>query len=461
MSSFLAIFLRKVVGAFLLNLIFLSSAYTQDWDIDNVNGVYDQMIRTVKFHLDQLPTSQPIIDLNSSTRLRLTFDDMTGEQMEYYYTVYHCNADWENSDIEPLEYLTIYEEGEIRELYFSGTTQNPYVQYRQALPNNEINWRISGNYMLVVYYYDGDEKVPVISRRFMVSDNRYSIDARFYRPTVPGTIQTHHEMEVTVNVRKRRLKIPLQQVRLYVYQNGRWDRGVKDQTFNRFLQDEYYFDMPGQFVFPAAKEFRPFDNRFINSPGGQVAYFERNENGFLAMLHPDVPRDVAPYLTYFDLNGQYVIMDREANLVSREDYNVTASYIGDSISYEEQLSTRVVNLDPLCLNCEYVDVLFSLKVDQPYGDDVYIFGEITGWELDPLFKMEYDPTRKAYFAKIQLKQGYYDYQYALDTKEGINTQIIEGLSHEGENDYLMLVYDRHPFNRGDRLVGTRVINSSQ
>lgn len=449
---------------FLMALFFCWSglAFSQtDWGIPNVNQVFDAQIRTVKLHLSELPTSQPIIDLKSSARLLLSFDDMTPDQMEYFYTIYHCTADWETSDIEPLEYLKIFDEGEIRNFYFSGRTQNPYVHYRQYLPNSEIDWMISGNYMLVVYYYDDDgNKVPVISRRFMVNENIYDMSARFMFPTETGKRRSHHEMQVVVDVQKNRLRIPQQQIRLYVYQNGRWDQSATDLQFNRFQGDLYYYNLPGTIQLPAPKEFRPLDNRFVNSPGGKIAHFERNEDGFLALLHPDAPRTYAPYITYFDLNGQYVVMNREANFVIRENPDIVNAALRDSIFSNPAAALERTLLDTLCLACEYVDILFTLQVDAPYKDDVYVFGEMTGWNLDPMFKMEYDPTRKAYFAKIQLKQGYYDYQYALASPKGIDTETIEGTSHEGENDYLLLVYDRHDFNRGDRLLGARMVNSS-
>jgi len=442
--------------------LFFSISSLSSQTISNVNEIFDAQIRTVKLHLKGLPTSQPILDLKSNNVLRLSFDDLSGEAMEYFYTVYHCNADWETSDLETIEYLTIFEEGEIRNFYFSGRTEEPYLHYTLELPNREVNWNISGNYMLVVYYYDEDDvKVPILARRFMSVRNDYSISTRFLRPRETSKIRTHHEIRASVNVNKTKLRIPYQQIRLYVYQNGRWDRGAENVDFNRFLGDEYIYDLQGQLLFPSSKEFRFLDNRFINSPGGNIAYFERNEDGFLALMEPDRPRSTNPHSNYFDLNGQFVIMDREANFTTIDEISYEQVGVGDTASFQQNIVTKRVNLDSLCLKCEYINVLFSLRVDAPYPDDVYVFGEITGWALDPEFKMEYDPSRKAYFAKILLKQGYYDYIYALDTKDGIDTQTIEGLSDNGENDYLFLVYDRHEFNRGDRLVGVKMVNSNQ
>ena len=82
------------------------------------------------------------------------------------------------------------------------------------------------------------------------------------------------------------------------------------------------------------------------------------------------------------------------------------------------LPMRDILLDSLCLNCEYVRVLFTLKIGEELKDDIYIFGGLSGWRTDPAFKMDYDPYSKAYFAEILLKQGYYDYVYAISGEEG-------------------------------------------
>jgi hypothetical protein len=75
--------------------------------------------------------------------------------------------------------------------------------------------------------------------------------------------------------------------------------------------------------------------------------------------------------------------------------------------------------------------------------------------------MTYNPETKLYEAAILLKQGFYDYQYAVVDRitRAIDATRLEGTHVETENDYSIFVYYRGFSSRYDRLIGYRVINS--
>jgi len=109
------------------------------------------------------------------------------------------------------------------------------------------------------------------------------------------------------------------------------------------------------------------------------------------------------------------------------------------------------------IRSDYADVLFSLNVNQELEDyDVYLSGEFTNWQVDPRYKMVYNEVIHAYVVKPKLKQGVYDYMYAVAPKKGgtkLDLTELEGHWYETENDYTILIY-YHPFGaRYDRLVG--------
>lgn len=447
------------LGWTLLLTLFSFNLLSQNIELNN--RVYDKNVKSVKFHINGLPMSQPVVDLGTSGRLLLTFDDVSEYEVDYFYTIVHCTADWEKSDIQDLLYLQNYDEGEIENYLFSGSTEVPYTHYMLRLPNEEVGWKISGNYVLIVYYYDNGERVPVFTRRFMVTESLVGITANFRYPTNAEHLKTHHEMGVEVNTYNLSLRSPETQLRLYVYQNGRWDEGLLDKRYDRYFGNLYKYDLPGKITFPAYKEFRHVNARFINSPSGDFASLQRDEQGYYAVLLPDRTRLYDNYHTYFDLNGQYIIQNREEPIKYREVVEYNTTQVGDTAVTTETVTTESYVQDEHCLRCEYMRVVFSLDADEPFDEDVYIFGEFTGWRLDPLYKMEYSPLSKAYFAEVLLKQGYYDYFYALDKEGEIDTYTLEGSWHETENDYLILVYDRHPFNQYDRLIGVRMVNSNQ
>jgi hypothetical protein len=60
-----------------------------------------------------------------------------------------------------------------------------------------------------------------------------------------------------------------------------------------------------------------------------------------------------------------------------------------------------------------------------------------------------------------LKQGWYNYEYVY-IKDGIpdtDATLFEGSHYETENDYSVIIYYRNPYDRYDRVIGTRTANT--
>ena len=77
----LSIFSFLAVILFLPNILIGQEGFLYEDDI------YDANIKSVKFHIADLPTSMPIISLNSQSQLILTFDDMMGGDRYFAYKV--------------------------------------------------------------------------------------------------------------------------------------------------------------------------------------------------------------------------------------------------------------------------------------------------------------------------------------------------------------------------------------
>ena len=148
-----------------------------------------------------------------------------------------------------------------------------------------------------------------------------------------------------------------------------------------------------------------------------------------AFIRAEAPRLISKYAVQFDINGQYVVRRLDA---------------GDSD-----------------LEADYVDVNFLLKHPEPYREgDVYIFGKFSDWQLLPEYKLKYDYARGAYLGNFRLKQGFYNYSYALAMDSGkINLETVEGSHWETENDYQILIYNREVGSRYDRLIGIGELSS--
>jgi len=140
-----------------LIIMVLAQNLTSQDEIIYEDHVYLEHIKSVKFHHNRLITSYPIIDLNSGGRLILTFDDILGGDRDYTYKIIHCDKDWNPSDLTEMDYLTGFNDEEIRDYEYSLGTKVDYTNYSLALPNRECGWTISGNYLLVVTDDDSDE----------------------------------------------------------------------------------------------------------------------------------------------------------------------------------------------------------------------------------------------------------------------------------------------------------------
>ena len=89
-----------------------------------------------------------------------------------------------------------------------------------------------------------------------------------------------------------------------------------------------------------------------------------------------------------------------------------------------------------------------------YGD-LYLLGAFSDWTLKEDFKLEYNTDQKQYEKDVYLKQGYYNYHYALNDTitDRVDISFIEGTHYQTRNDYYIYVYYRAIGDRYDRLVG--------
>ncbi len=405
---------------------------SQNQNFQFIDNTYLDNIKTVRFHLDGLETSLPIVNLGSSTQIVLRFDDFDEEVKNYTYKIIHCNQDWKPSELAEMEYIDGFTEEQIYDYRFSYKAITQYTNYELKIPNNDIRWTKSGNYLLVVYE-DEVERIPAITRRFMVVDTKVKIFPKLVRPSIVGKMRTHQEIDFTVNTQKLQIRSPRQEVRACILQNGRWDNAIMNvpPIFER--PKEIVFDYQDRIIFPSGKEFRFLDLRSFRRPTDQIAEMQEYEDRFDIYLRKDEKRVNVPHSLIRDLNGYYVIENFD-----QQDPHLTGNY---------------------------GDVRFFLySPDKLFDYDVYIFGALSEWQLKPSHRMEYNPAVNSYVGRVPLKQGFYDYVYAVVPREGDEKKAslseIEGDWFEADNQYNILIYYRPFGSRYDQLIGMAGFSSS-
>ncbi len=407
----------------------LSAQVPQDYLFENKN--YDEEVRTVQLHLRGVPLSFPIVNVESGQNtMILSFDIMGGELRDFMYTIVHCTADWRASDLETNQYIDGFTEDRITEYQTSLNTLSNYVNYSLALPNKNIGWMISGNYLLVVW--DEETGETVLTRRFMVSETGWRVESKFVRAAKVEKQDTHHEIDFSVIHAGTRVGTPKTEVKAVIMQNGRWDNAIGLLEPFVALGEKLSYDYQDKVVFPAGKEFRFFDIQQFEYKAMNVQNIERRNNFYEVTLKPERSYSNQVYQYWGDLDGRFSIENKTP-------------------PYE-------------LVQCDYAKVLFTIKQNLAIDDkDVYVFGELTDWQLKPEFKMQYNEEAQVYYCEPLLKQGYYNYEIVeVDRKTGqIDTESFNGNWYETGNTYTILVYYKPYGERYDRLMVAATFKSRQ
>jgi hypothetical protein len=422
----------------------------------NENQILDDQIYSVQLTLKNHPLSFPIVGLNSALgTLVLRFDHMGDEFMDYKYTLEHCNSDWQPSELNYAEYVDGFSDDRITNISNSFNTLTEYTHYEIALPNRNIRWTKSGNYLLKVYDYYADKLVLV--RRFVVTESLWNIDAKFVRTGLSEKKDTWHEIDFAVNLPVNTTILPRNEVGAVILQNGRWDNAIGPLTPYLNLGKTLSFDYHDKIVFPAGKEFRFFDIRMFQYRGEGVKIIDEKPDYYEVTLRTDESRLDRPLNYRVDANGKYLIQNLDRN----PGFGVKSSEVSPNLD-RSQLEHISSLQDTLNNECDYASVLFSIRQNMPLDDaDVYVFGELSDWQLKPEFKMAYSHDAQMYYCETFLKQGYYNYQYVvLDHQSGaLDLDGLEGNWFETENLYTILIYYKSFGERYDRIMAVNTLSN--
>ncbi|PTM02710.1 MAG: hypothetical protein DA405_12445 [Bacteroidetes bacterium] len=404
-----------------------SPAYFTGGPLVYDDHVYQEGILSVRFAPAGNDLAMPIIALNSGQQLELSFDDLYEEFSDMSYTIYHCNADWTPSDLMRNDYSSNLADEYIQNFEYSLNTFIPYTNYKLSIPNQKVRLTKSGNYLLVIYR-NNDKSQLVLSRRFMVYEEIVKVGALVKRATRVEKMQTHQEVDFEINHSNYAIPNPFTDLKVILMQNQRWDNSI-DNLKPQFLQNaKLIYQYDDENTFAGGSEFRFFDLKNLFSLSMNVRKITQ-DSLFTAYLNPDITRGIENYSFINDINGQLRVRRLDApNSDSEADYALVDFYL----DYPQEISSKV-----------------------------YVFGELSDWKMLPQFELFYDNTRKAYRTQLLLKQGFYNYAYAIDdyTKSGSDLGFFEGNHWQTSNQYQILVYHREIGSRYDRLVGFAEISS--
>ncbi len=392
--------------------------------------IFSEKIKTVQLYKEGWNLSYPIIKLHSDDKLVLGFDLLANQSQSYYYTFIHCDKDWNKSDIFKNEYLSGFPDNPVDDYQASFNTTVNYFHYSLTFPNDMVSFNLSGNYILVVYPYDTPEK-PVITRRFIITEDAVRINIDAHRPMMTNETNTHQQVDFTVDYTGYNITNPYLNIYAFILQNGRWDNDKRNLKPDFYGNGELkYNSLSDKNIFPGGNEFRYFDIKSIRYQSEYVKSIDYAMGRYNVYLYPSENREFKPYFYWKDFNGKYYIAFQEGK---RPD-----------------------------IEADYVNVYFTLLSAYMLKDgNVYVAGALNDWENNSNNIMTYNESGKQYECTMLLKQGWYNYEYEFLKKgEKYGTSgIFEGNHYETENDYIVLIYYRNPLERYDRVIGTAIANT--
>jgi hypothetical protein len=415
--------MNKIILTFFFAIV-VYGGFSQRSKFYYENFVSKEDIKSVQFYREGFVLSNPVMELGEDIKLLLKFDDLSGKPKNYYYTLIHCDASWNESFILQNEYLDGIPDNPVDDYAMSFNTTFSFVNYQIAIPNEKIRLKLSGNYVMVVYE-DNNKQKPVLARRFMVYEHLSTIEGTVRRATLDEFKGENHEIDFTVYYKNIRIDNPLHDIKVMIQQNNRWDNAITNLKPSFIRDNALVYDYDKENVFPAGNEFRYFDIRTIRVPGEGVLGIDFHRPYYHITLMTDEARANKKFFSYKEMNGNYVVESQE----------------------------KVENYD---LQCDYAFVHFSLKLPSILiGGTVNVFGALTGWNANKSNEMTWNFNESRYELSMLLKQGYYNFQYAYVEHGSPKADLtnIEGSFWETNDDYQILVYFSDISKRYDRLIG--------
>ncbi len=394
-----------------------------------ITQIADKMVKTLQVRVAGEMISTPYIPLNGDKQIEINFDALGGNINRYAYSIIHCNADWTQSSLSPIEYMDGFQGLTIEDFANALGTTVQYTNYRLMLPNEDVRFKVSGNYVVRVYNEDTPE-VTAFEACFSVVEPMISVSGAISGNTDIDTNQKHQQLAFSVFHKNFPITYPQSDLKIWIYQNNRRDNAVTDLQPITILENQINYSNHQKLIFNAGNEYRRFEFLSNKYNGMHVENVSFHNPYYHIDLMPDYNRNEGTYQYDQDQNGRFFI--------------------------------RCSNCNDPDTEADYYIVHFALPIDPVLEGKIYLNGDLTDGTFSPQNEMIYSAERQQYEKSLMLKQGSYNYQYLCvsnQSKVGLS-HPVEGDYHQTENEYSIYVY-YHPMGaRYDRLIGVTTIRNA-
>lgn len=368
----------------------------------------------------------PFFPLNES--FALEFDDLYGDEGNYYYRVQAYNYDWTPSQLRPIEYIKGMDNQRIQQYSTSFNTLQMYTHYKLTIPNSQYRITKSGNYILEIY--DEDNQV-VIRRKFVLYENTVAVGAQVKRTRDLTYIDTKQSLELTIKLGDQTYQNPTTNIKVALFQNGRWDSYITKVPPQYTIGTDLIYKYDKETSFWGGNQFRYFDNSDLKQANNMI-YFNGKENDmYKTTLYPITGWLDKKYSYYPDINGSFRV---------RNIYGKKAT-----------------------IEAEYSWVYFTFRpVAEDKNEAYFVTGMFNNYELTPEHQLTYNPETDRFEKAILIKQGFTNYNITTVVKGKVSTEHNPDGNHAlTTNKYQVLVYYKGNTDLYDRVIGFAEANAEQ
>lgn len=381
----------------------------------NCSFIHSQTIKTIQLKGSNKSTEfSSIFKLGS--KIELSFDDVEADFKEYSYKIEQQTYDWKPSDLSVNQYIIGFDENPILDVTNSFNTLQPYTHYAVTFPNSNTRITKSGNYLISVL---DEEENTVFTRRFVFYEDTVVVGVSVSRSR-NNLNDREQTVQFIVNHPNLTINTPNQEVTAVLLQNHSWNNQIANIQPLYVKPNQLVYNHTTTTNFLGNNEFRNFDTKYVRNTSLNIERVERRDL-YTTFLFTDDPRGNRPYTYNPDINGQFTITTLDANDAKTE--------------------------------ADYTLVHFSL-FSKPYEQKVYVYGAFNDFKMENENEMIYNSKTGCYEVSILLKQGFYNYTYAIGSGHGsADLSIIDGSYFQTENEYTAILYYRPFGGLYDRVIG--------
>jgi len=389
--------------------------------------IFNSQIKTLQIGLVGVKLGLPVMELNSSDIMQVSFDEMSHEAHSYSYKVLHCNADWTLSDLNSFEYLKGFTTANITDRTTSLNTTYLYTHYSFQFPNSDFEFKISGNYVVIIYE-DNQVDKPIAQACFSIVEPRVSISGVVRGNTDFELSGKSQQLDFDLALNGYSVRDASADLKIVVRQNNRFDNQVTDLKPTYFTGQKLSYVNKRELIFEGGNEYHRFDISSVYAAGEGISSIRYNQPHYDATLDDNKIQTSKSYTYDQDVNGRFVI-----NMQNATDDDTEA---------------------------DYMMVHFQLPIKQPFFDgQLYLGGEFNYNLMDDAVRLKYDNATESYYQNVLLKQGGYNYQYWFVPKGETKASParVDGSYWQTNNEYTIYVYHRPWGERYDKLVGVKTV----